>query len=161
MIFRTAATLAGLSLVFASPAQADEPTIQQLLATPSPTEIFDKWAAVCLANAGNQKEQTKAAKDLKIDWPYQTFFDKTEALDSCLVISATETDADVSTLTESISKSFSGDDYKILVSNKDEVSSFGSIGGYAFGIEASAKNQPGSRILSIALIQLKKAPVVD
>ena len=85
-------------------ALAAEPTLEQLLATPSPVEIATKWKAVCLDHAGDAGAQRRAVRELNIDWPYQAMFDKDAGKPACLMVSSIEPQATAQSLGDAITK---------------------------------------------------------
>ena len=83
-------------------ALAAEPSLEQLLATPSPVEIVAKWKAVCLDHAGDASAQRRAVRELNIDWPYQVMFDKDAGKPACLMVSSIEPQATAQSLGDAI-----------------------------------------------------------
>ena len=69
---------------------AQEPTIEQLLATPTAAEIVGQWKAVCLDHAGDPITQEATVKSTGLTWPYQAYFHPRGGEVDCVVASATK-----------------------------------------------------------------------
>jgi hypothetical protein len=137
-------------------AQAQEPTFEQLLATPSATEIAARWKSVCFDHAGNMEAQAKAAEDLKITWPYQVMFEA-KRFPTCMVVSAIAPGQTARDLALAVAAT----DQVFALSNpeetKDKFNTSASINGRPFLVAASLKRAPGTTIAVIALSDTSKA----
>ncbi len=77
--------IAGIS---ATAASAQQPTIDQLLATPTAAEIVQRWKSVCFDHAGNIEAQIQAMKDTGLTWPYQMMTGRRGSKPYCMVLSS-------------------------------------------------------------------------
>ncbi len=79
-----------LVLCGGSAASAQEPTFEQLLATPTAAEIVEQWKTICFDHPGDSKAQTEAIKTSGLTWPYQAMVDMRGQKPACLVVSSTK-----------------------------------------------------------------------
>jgi hypothetical protein len=153
---RTALFASAAFACAASTANAAEPTLEQLLAKPTPSEIVAKWKAVCFDNAGDPKAQKRAAKDLRIDWPYQAAFDGPGGKPGCMIVSSTGLDATAQAFGDAITQASSPHELQNVKLGDRNFSASTVINGSVFQVRAQIAPSQGVATAVVALIDLKE-----
>ena len=139
----------------AASALATEPTLEQLLAQPSPAEIVAKWKAVCLDHAGDEAAQRRAVVEQQIDWPYQAAFDDRGGKPACMVVSSTALDATGQALGDAIAAADGLALEDVRVRNRSFTAST-VIDGAVFGVHAQVTPSQGIATAVVALVDMKE-----
>ena len=152
---RAQATLACLACA-ASSASAAEPTLEQLLAEPSPSEIAANWKAVCLEHAGDTTAQRDAVEQLKIDWPYQAMFDEAGGKPACMMVSSTGLDVTGQALGDAVIQASQPLELRDVGRRNRRFSATMMIDGSLFRVQASITPSQGVATAVVALIDMKE-----
>lgn len=146
-------------LLAAAPAvQAAEPTIEQLMATPSAAEIVAQWKAVCLDHSGDMRAQRRAMNDLGVTWPYQVMFDDNREARACFVVSSTEAATTLDSLYDAVAASAAP--RVLAVSENEPDHRTATITETNYEIEVAITEGTGTRIAVVALRELKRQSYV-
>lgn len=140
----------------ASGASAADLTFEQLLATPSPSEIVAKWKAVCLEHAGDTRAQRRAARELNIDWPYQAMFEPNDGEPACMVVSSTQLDATAQAVGDALTAATSPLALENVELRGRDFKASTVIDGSVFRVEASLFPSQGVLTAVVALVDTKE-----
>ena len=148
--------LVGLACA-ASSASAAEPTLEQLLAQPSPSEIVARWKAVCLDHAGDAGAQRRAVEELKIDWPYQADFRDAGGKPACMIVSSTTLDATGQALGDAIAQASQPLELRDVEHRAKSFKASTVIDGSVFRLQATIVPGQGVVTAVVALVDMKEA----
>ena len=139
--------LAGIS---ASAASAQEPTIDQLLATPTAGEIVARWKSVCFDHAGNIDAQIQAIKDTGLTWPYQAMTGRRGRKPYCMVLSSTKSGTAAADFKGPLSTAIGRPPEALKAEGKGLSTEF-EVAGTRYWISVSLEN-PGGNLVSTVVI---------
>jgi len=142
--------LAGIS---ASAASAQEPTLDQLLATPAAAEIVARWKSVCFDHAGNIDAQIQAIKDTGLTWPYQAMTGRRGNKPYCMVLSSTKVGTAAADFLGPLSTAI-GQPPDALKTERKGLSTEVELAGKKYWIGVSLEN-PGGNLVSTIVIAVK------
>jgi len=149
-------TLAATLLAAGSAAAAEEPTLDQLLATPSASDIVSQWKTICLDHAGDTKAQKAAVKASGLTWPYQVYFLKDKDGPACVVVSSIAAADTVDSLYAAVEIGASPTVLTERKNRADQASASIAIDGTSYDVTVGIKKSPGNQVATVILTSFKK-----
>ena len=137
-------------------AAAEQPTLDQLMATPSAPDIAAQWKAICLDHAGDAKAQKASVKASELTWPYQAYFLKDKGAPACVLassIAASDTVDSLFAATEAAASPAALVDRK---NDADQASASTVIEGMPYMVTVGIKKSTGNQVATVILTSLKK-----